>query len=173
MIKLNSKKIQGFSTVELIIYASTMSIVFIFTGIIFISAYSFYYDVSNVSNVDLISYTAINRISRSVRNTHNVIEAESIFNSGDGQIVYEVLNSDGDIESHKIFLEDNEIIHEIDGVPTTLISPSNMTINKLTFNKISGDRSDSLKIDLEIETESRKGHTNVRSFSSFLILKNN
>ena len=145
------KKINGFSLVEMIIYLAFFAILSILAINATILVMKSFYSLRLDENINQSATTAMERMSREIRNAYDVNTVSSILDTSPGMLTL-LTRSYGGTNTIIVFYVDasNQPHMSIDGVDNGPLVSKTITVTNLVFHLLTGPKSMAVKIEMTL-----------------------
>lgn len=164
------KKNKGYSVIEIIIYLA----IFAFLSVTVINSFIVVLGSFNITrtNRDLLESgsTAMERISKEIRQAYDVDTVNSIFLSTPGSLQLNSTNSSGTASVIKFSVSSNALNMYQDGVLVGNLLGQNISPTNLVFRRIVTTNGEAIKIELTLQDTRNKDHPSA-SFYDTVILR--
>ncbi|MFZ2522785.1 MAG: type II secretion system protein [Minisyncoccia bacterium] len=153
MIKIRSKK-DGYTLVEMIIYATILSFVAVVVVYTLFSFVSLYRNVSALRVAENSGIYSIERMSRDIIYATTVDTGNSTLGTSPG--VLTIIASDGGISTTTKYYVDNGVLKvDVNGSYVGPLTGSGVEVIGLTFYHSDSGKSDAVRVDLSLRGTSR------------------
>lgn len=162
---------KGVTLLETVLYVSIIAIVAALVVQTILSMFFAFSRARDIRRVSLDGSFALERMTREIRLASAVRAGESVFNVHPSVLSLDTVKSSSDAAPSvkKIYIQDDRIVLEEDGVSFYLTSPR-ATTTSFIFRSIETPHSNGIKIEIALETDSRK-ETISQSFYNSVILR--
>ncbi len=148
------KNQKGFQLVEMIIYIAllvviTMAVVNTTTLIL-----RSYQSVTASRNIQIGGMTALDRMTREIRNATSVDSAQSTLTTSPGQLTINSTDDAGTAETLQFFVSNSLLRVKENGVDSGPLLPSSVTVTNLIFRLIDSGQSNAVKIEMTLQSGS-------------------
>lgn len=167
-IKLTKSKATGFSLVELLVYIGSMTLVLLALAYVLGSTYGIYTSMASASRADRAASTLAQVLSTELRSGATVDQANSVFNTPQGQLTIDAF--DGVSEIEKVFSLDNgRVLFSFDS-EDTYMTPADMEVSKFLFTQITTPISYAIRFEIDL-TYVAGGELQTRTYPGVVVLK--
>ena len=159
----------GFSTIELLIYATGMVLILSVIFYMVVNMYDFYRKLTVEPRIDRIGSVVIDRITKDIRSGLFINLSESQFESNTGNIT---INSEygSDNLVKRFNYDEGRITYQEDSGQISYLTPADISVSRFHFRYLETPISEAVRIELDI-TYSFKGPVQTKRFTGFAILK--
>lgn len=146
------KNIKGFSLIEIIIYLALLIIVSVLVIQNLISLFKNYNVVKTNQEIEYNAINIIDKISRDVKSSKNVIVNESIFSIPQGAVSLNTASG-----TVKYYLEENKIKYMKNGFYFSNLSTKNIIVDNFKLYYINATNTEAIRLELGLRS---KAHLN-------------
>lgn len=139
---------RGFTLVEMIIYIAFFAILSLLATQATIVVMKSFYTLRLTQNINQSASTALERMSREVRNAYDIDETQSTLGSNPGHLTLKTKDSAGNNITMEFYVVNNQIGIKEGGVDKGTLMTKNATITNLIFRKIDTLNSQAVKIEM-------------------------
>jgi Tfp pilus assembly protein FimT len=162
------KNKKGFSLVEMLIYTALLSffmIIVVNAGIIMTGAYA---RARTAKLLNASSVSILTRLSTEIKKSSEV-SAASILNSNPGALVLSQPTDTG-IETVEFYILDGRLVLRRAGAVIGTLSPENVTLNNLVFQKITTTNGQAVRLVLTLSAN-KGGDVRTETFYNTTVLR--
>lgn len=166
----NIKSGAGFSLIEMLVYVTILSALFILvvnTLLVVNRSYSTIKVTNDINNSAIVS---LERFVREIRLANSIDLSDSVFGTNPGRLVLNTTDSIGNPLILDFYVESNDLKLKKDGVLSGSLILDDVDITNLVFINTSTTTSSSVKIEMTLET-SNKGANKSEKFYSSAVLR--
>lgn len=168
---LRKNKRNGFTLIEAVIYVAILAVAFtIVVGslIRMTSAYGRLRDAQNIQNAAI---TALDRMTRELRDAESIVLASSSFGSHPGRLTLQTTDASSTPRTVEFYMDGNVLKMKENGVDQGPIMRPNVVLSSLIFRHATTTVSDAVKVELTFVAGTS---TSVRTenFYTTVILRN-
>lgn len=170
--KLNIKNsAQGFTLVEMIIYIAFFAVLSVSTVNATLLVMKSFYTLRISQNMNQSATTALERMSREIRNAYDVDTMNSTFGTNPGRLTLKTKDSLGANTTVEFYVDSaNQLNMRIGGVEQGLLVSSSVSLTNLVFHLITTTNSKAIKIDMILH-DARSGVTKTANFYDTIVLR--
>lgn len=168
-IDKKEKGSQGFTLLELLIYATGLIILTIAMVALIVQLYGFYRQVTVVPRSDRVGLIVMDRIIKDIRSGQSIDLGKSSFGSSNG-LLYLKSDVGGSIVDKLFQVVDGRILYKEDDGAINLLSPSDIEITKFRLDQVNTDISQGVRVEIDITFQNGK-ETVVKEYQGFAILR--
>ncbi|PIP86486.1 hypothetical protein COV42_00575 [Candidatus Campbellbacteria bacterium CG11_big_fil_rev_8_21_14_0_20_44_21] len=167
--KRNSEKRRGFTLIEMIIYTSILSAVFVLVVNTLLLISRSYRSIKLTNDINNSASLSLERLTREIRLAESVNAGSSILGAHPGSLVLNT-TEEGSPATLNFFLEDDALKLSKDGLLSGLLTRDNIEVSNLVFKLSSGENSEMVKIEMTL-TGSEKGMIKSDNFYTSAVLR--
>jgi len=170
-MRLKNSKNRGYLLIEMVIYVSLLTIIFIVAINMLLSFSQSYRALSALRLAEHSAIDSMERISRDIRLASSVDSGNSTLGTSPGVLTL-IATSNGVSTTTKFYVQNGVLKVDVNGVyfgPLTLASASTTS---LTFRLLSNTNSDAVKVDMTVEG-TVGSITKSKTYHSTIILRGN
>jgi len=149
-MKWRSNKKSGFTLVEMIIYIAFFAILSVLATEALMVVMRSFYTLRLTQNINQSATTALERMSREVRNAYDIDVAGSTFNTSPGQLTLRTKDTFGANTTVEFTVSGNQIRIKEGGVDKGSLMPKSTTVTNLIFRQITTTNSKAIKIEMSL-----------------------
>jgi len=168
MLNLNKKK--GFTLIEMIIYITILSALFILIINTLLLISKSYKSIKLTNDINNSASASLERIIRELRLAQNVNTSLSLLSSSPGKLVLNTTDNLGTPIVLDFYVENDTLKLNEDGVLSGVLIRDNVKVTNLIFRHIISTSSESVKVELTL-TGSEGNTTKTENFYSTAVLR--
>ncbi len=142
------KNIQGFSIIETVVYLALLIIVSVLVIQNIILLFKNYNIVKTNQEIEYNAINIIDKISRDIKDSKNVIVNESVFSIPQGSLSLNTASG-----SIKYYFEDNKIKYMKDGNYFSNLSTKNIFVDNFKFYYINATNTEAIRLELGLRSK--------------------
>lgn len=167
----NLKKISGFTLVEMIIYIAFFAVLSVVTVNATIMVMKSFYSLRITQNISQSATTALERMSREIRNAYDIDTVNSTFGTSPGRLTLSTKDNFGANTTVEFYVNaGNQLNMKIGTVDQGALMTKSVTITNLVFYLITNINSKSIKIEMTLR-DSRADITKTVKFYDTIVLR--
>ena len=169
-MNIQSKKMKGFSVIELLVYIGILTMALV---VIVISVSSFgdvYNRIKGRQALIRSGSYAVERMIREIRSAESVTVGASTLGSHPGRLTLSIPLSGGSFKTSEFALSGGSIVLTENSVVTGSLTQSDITVSELVFTRIQTDVSEAVKLDLTL-SQDMAGTVITSSFHGTAVLR--
>ncbi|MES2436479.1 MAG: hypothetical protein V4519_00550 [Patescibacteria group bacterium] len=165
----HKKTSTGFSLIEMLIYISILSGIFIIIVSVLVSFSASYRQVSALRVLERSAITAMERMTRDIRAGTQVNDGLSTMGSSPG--VLSITQTQNSVSTTtRFYISANSVKMDVNNAYYGPLTGSDVTVTSLIFRKLTSSSTDAVKIDMTLQAT--KGNvTKSKTYHSTIILK--
>jgi type II secretory pathway pseudopilin PulG len=158
---------KGYSLVEALVYVLIFSLIFgsIVTATVLLS--TSYRQIKAMRNIESSAISAMNRMSREIKNSVSVDTSATMYNSPSGVLLLDTASSTDDVRFH---LSNGQVMLQEGSTPTGALTLDSATVSSLVFRPITTENSEAVKIEMTIQAQV-KGAIISKNFYNTIVLR--
>lgn len=171
MVKSSTR---GFTLVEMIIYIAFFAILSVLTVNATIMVMKSFYTLRINQSISQSATTALERMSREIRNAYSVDTVNSTFTTSPGRLTLMTKNAVGALTTVEFYTTaGNQINMKVGGVDQGSLMAKTVTATNLVFIYMSGTNSKYIKIEMTLRDtrDARSGFTKTVKFYDTIVLR--
>lgn len=149
-MRFTRHKKSGFTLVEMIIYIAFFAILSILAIEALMVVTKSFYTLRLTQNINQSATTALERMSREVRNAYDIDTASSTFNTNPGYLVLRTKDASGANTTVEFYVNGNQIGIKEGGVDKGSLMAKSTTVTNLVFRQITTANSKAIKIEMSL-----------------------
>ncbi len=165
----DTSKEKGFTLIELVVYVSGLVILMAVMVAIIFQFYVLYKEIIAIPRADRAGLLIVDRLTKEIRSGDQIDTINSIFNSTDGVIEFDVEDS-GTTQSRRFYVDDGIIKYSENGANGVSLSPKDLYVSNFYFTFVPTSVSQAVKFNLELQFMTRNG-TETKAYTGFSILR--
>ncbi len=146
---IRTKK-SGFTLVEMIIYVAFFAILSVLATEALMVVMKSFYTLRLTQNINQSATTALERMSREVRNAYDIDTVGSTFNTNPGYLTLRTKDASGANTTIEFFVSGNQIKMKEGGVDKGFLVSKSTTVTNLVFRQITTANSKAIKIEMSL-----------------------
>ena len=166
-----ARKKRGFTLVEMIIYIAFFALLSSLAVNATLVVMRSFYSLRLTQSINESATTALERMSREIRNAYDYDITQSIFNANPGQLTLKTKDASGANTTIKFYLNPgNQLILNQGGVDQGSLVTKDVTLTKLIFRPLTTINSKSIKIEATFQ-DTRDLTTQTVNFYDTILLR--
>lgn len=169
---MKTNNLKGFTLVETIFY---LSFLIVFLGIVVsfvISLSKSYRTIQSTKSLESSAIFSLERITREIRNSVSVRVEESVFGVDNGVLSLDTIDSSGDPEIIKFYLDANKTVYvDSNSAQIGPLTLSGVKVESMKFYYATSTNSEAIKLDMVLESNSGSVTSTRRDFHSTVVLR--
>lgn len=150
-IKNNIRSKKGFSLIEMIMYISIMSFVFVII-VNFLVVYGIGYNSFKASSrINASAITSLERITREIKSASSVDTGLSVLGSNPGKLVLNTTDGGSPIQI-EFYVSGSAVMVKKNNVVIGELTKNNVTVDNLVFDLSTVGNSELVKVEIDIST---------------------
>lgn len=141
---------RGFSLVEMIIYIAFFAVLSTLAMQATLAAMRSFYTLRLTQNINQSATTALERMSREVRNAHDIDDVQSTFGASPGRLTLNTEDALGANTTIEFSVSNGQVRIKEGGVDKGSLLAKNTTVTNLIFRKITTLNSRAIKIEMTL-----------------------
>ncbi|MEK7148440.1 MAG: hypothetical protein AAB770_00815 [Patescibacteria group bacterium] len=167
----SKKNFSGFTLVEMIIYVAFFAVLSILALNATILAMKSFYTIRIAQGVSQSATTALERMSREIRNAYDINETNSTFATSTGRLTLRTKDSLGANTTIEFYVDGaNKLNMKIGGVENGPLFTKTVTLTNLVFRLITTGNSKAIKIEMAL-SDSRSNTVKLVKFYDTIVLR--
>lgn len=146
---LRTKK-SGFTLVEMIIYIAFFAVLSVLAIEAIMVVMKSFYTLRLTQNINQSATTALERMSREVRNAYDIDAGGSTFNANPGHLTLRTKDSGGVNTTVEFYVSNGQIGIREGGVDKGSLMAKSTTVTNLVFRQITTTNSKAIKIEMSL-----------------------
>lgn len=144
-----SKK-SGFTMVEMIIYVAFFAVLSVLTTNATIMVMKSFYSLRISQSISQSATTALERMSREIRNAYAVDTANSTLTTSPGRLTLLTKDDLGALTTVEFYMSNSQLNMKVGGVDQGALVSKTVTVTNLVYRTISTSNSQSVKIEMTL-----------------------
>jgi type II secretory pathway component PulJ len=149
-MRFTGHKKSGFTLVEMIIYIAFFAILSILAIEALMVVMRSFYTLRLTQNINQSATTALERMSREVRNAYDIDTAGSTFNANPGHLTLRTKDAGGANTTVEFYVNGSQIGIKEGGVDKGSLMEKSTTVTNLIFRQITTANSKAIKIEMSL-----------------------
>lgn len=148
----SKKNLGGFTLVEMVIYIAFLAVLSVLTVNATIMVMKSFYSLRITQSVSQSATTALERMSREIRNAYSVDTLNSTLDTSPGRLMLLTKDSVGALITTEFYVDaGNQINMKVAGVDKGTLVTKTVTVTNLVFRYVSGTNSKYIKIEMTLQ----------------------
>src|SRR3989344_9452030 len=139
---------RGFTLVEMVIYIAFLAVLSVLATEATMVVMKSFYTLRLTNNINQSATVALERMSREIRNGHDIDAVESTLGSSPGRLTLKTKDSSGSNTTVEFYVSGNQIMIKEGGVDKDSLMTKNATVTNLIFRQITTANSKAIKIEM-------------------------
>lgn len=149
-MRFKSNKKSGFTLVEMIIYIAFFAVLSVLAIEALMVVMKSFYTLRLTQNINQSATTALERMSREIRNAYDIDTAGSTFNTNPGHLTLRTKDAFGANTTMEFYVSGNQIGIKEGGVDKGFLVAKSTTVTNLVFRQITTTNSKAVKIEMSL-----------------------
>ena len=149
-MRIIRNKRSGFTLVEMIIYIAFFAILSVLAVEAIMVVMRSFYSLRLTQSINQSATTALERMSREVRNAYDIDTAESIFNANPGRLTLRTKDAGGANTTVEFYVNGGQIGIKEGGIDKGSLMAKSTTVTNLVFRQITTSNSKAVKIEMSL-----------------------
>lgn len=146
---IRTKK-SGFTLVEMIIYIAFFAVLSVLAIEAIMVVMKSFYTLRLTQNINQSATTALERMSREIRNAYDIDTAGSTFNTNPGLLTLRTKDSGGANTTIEFYVSNGQVGIKEGGVDKGSLMARSTTVTNLVFRQITTTNSKAIKIEMSL-----------------------
>lgn len=166
-----SRKKTGFTLVEMIIYVAFFAILSVLTINATIMVMRSFYTLRITQSISQSATTAMERMSREIRNAYNIDTTNSTLGTSPGRLTLLTKDDIGTLITAEFYVTaGNQINMKLAGADQGSLMAKTVTVTNLVFTQITTANSKAVKVDMTL-TDNRSGISKTVKYYDTIVLR--
>lgn len=162
---------RGFTLVEMIIYIAFFAMLSVLAINATIMVMKSFYTLRINQSISQSATTAMERISREIRNAYNVDTANSTLGTSPGRLTLLTKTDGGALTSVEFYVTSgNQVNMKVGGADQGSLMTKTVTVTNLVFTQITTTNSKAVKVDMTL-TDNRSGVSKTVKYYDTIVLR--
>lgn len=149
-MRITRTKKSGFTLVEMIIYIAFFAVLSVLATEALMVVMKSFYTLRLTQNINQSATTALERMSREVRNAYDIDTVGSTFNTNPGYLTLRTKDASGANTTVEFYVNENQIKMKEGGVDKGSLVSKSTTVTNLVFRQITTTNSKAIKIEMSL-----------------------
>lgn len=162
-------KISGVTLFETIVYIAIFAVLFILVINVLITMSGSFTEVERFRQVTTGGALPLERMSREIRDANSINVAESAFETSPGALTVNTKDAQGNSHTVHFFVTNQTLFIETDSDGGTPLVGDGVVVTNLIFRDISGDKSQAVKIELEVQNKNGSRKISIPFYNTIVL----
>lgn len=168
---MHRKNQSGFTLVEMVIYIAFFAVLSVLTVNATIMVMKSFYTLRITQSISQSATTALERMSREVRNAYSVDTVNSTFNTSPGRLILQTKDDIGALTTVEFYIDaNNQLNMKVGGIDQGSLMTKTVTVTNLVFRYLSNANSKAIKIEMTL-TDNRSGISKTVKYYDTIVLR--
>lgn len=165
-----SKNKKGFTLVEMVLYVAFFALLSVLAIQATITVMKAFYTLRISQSLTESATTAMERMSREIRNAYDVDSANSTFATSTGRLTVRTKDDIGALSTTEFFLDgQNKLNLKLGGVDQGTLVTKTVSVSSLVFNLITNANTKAVKIEMTISDSRSLPVKSVRFYDTIML----
>lgn len=149
---VNCPRTRGFTLVEMIIYIALFALISILAVDATIMVMRSFYALRITQNISQSATTALERMSREIRNSYDIDTTNSTFGTSPGRLTLKTKDDFGALTTVEFYVDaGNQVNMKVGGVDKGKLMAKTVTLTNLVFRSITTANSKVVKVEMTLQ----------------------
>ena len=160
---------RGFTLTETVVYAGLLSFLLLVIVQATMAVANAYDRSSTYLDINATAMTAFSRFSRDIRRATGVDAVASTLDASPGRLVLEMKRDDGSNDIVTLYLSDDKVRAEDNGVMIGDLTPENMDVSNLTFRLFTAASTTAVRIEMTVAPDNMPDVSAVNFYGTYVL----